>query len=500
VIHRTDVRPPSAERPGEIGGFDGAHTLIVSQTGFPAREAGANGRGAFAIATLILFVAAGVMARAGQVLEYAFPMAALITAVVLYRSHPAMYMTFVWWIWFLTPGIRRYFDYLGGWSQITPVSLTPYLVSGIALVSVFRHAPKLRRVSLVPFVLLLAAVGYGYLVGIMQWGFAASTYGALSLIVPIGFGLNCAMDRQRSPEYRKGVERAFLWGLLVVSVYGIIQYIAPTPWDAYWMSNAAMPSIGRPLPYQVRVFGTLNSPGPFAAVLAAGLLLVVAGRSRLRWPIAGVASVALLLTLVRGVWAAWLLGVAVYVTYLPWRTKWRVLAVLALLALTILLVISDQPFDAVRTRIVSFVDLASDRSFVQRTAILSRFSEVIAASPLGSGLGATGLPVMLHGSSLGIRVFDNGLLEILYSLGWAAGIVFLTGTAWLLVRALSPAEASDDRLAKAARGSAVCIAFTSLFGDAFSGVTGIILWTSLGLVVSATATARAEMSTPQLQV
>lgn len=471
--------------PVEVSPVSVADALVATPMSVDAAAPAEHHRSWVAVAALVLLVVAGVTARAAELVEYAFPMAALAVGALLYRSAPTAYMAFAWWIWFLTPGLRRYLDYLGGWHQVTPIVLTPYLVSGITLFSVVRHLPRLTRLALAPFGLLLAAVAYGYLIGILRWGFLASTYGALTKIVPIAFGLHIAMATRRSDQYRVGVERAFLWGMLIVSIYGVLQYLAPASWDAYWMTNVEMVSIGRPLPYEVRVFSTLNSPGPLATVLAAGLLLLLASRSPWRWPVVGVTLLTFLLTLVRGVWAAWLLGLAVYVAYLPWRTKWRLLTVLAIGMLAIPLIILDQPFDPVRTRMLSLVNLGSDFSFVQRMALIPRFVEIIAASPLGTGLGATGVSVMLHGSSSGIRDFDNGILETLYSLGWVAGGAFLIGTAWLLFRALRRREAVDDRFLKAARAIAVCVAFTAVFGDAFSGVSGILLWTSLGLLASA---------------
>jgi hypothetical protein len=471
-----------AGKTSEVSTADGlVATPISAHPGVPSE----HHRTGLAVTALVLLVVAGAMGGAAQLLEYAFPVAALAVGALLYRSAPTAYMAFAWWIWFVTPGLRRYLEYHGSWNQVTPIVLTPYLVSGITLISVVRHLPKLKRLALAPFALLLAAVGYGYLLGILRWGFLASTYGALTKIVPIAFGLHIAMAVRRTDQYWLGVERAFLWGMLVVSIYGIVQYIAPASWDAYWMANVEMVSIGRPLPYEVRVFSTLNSPGPLATVLAAGLLVLLASRNGWRWPVTALTLLTFLLTLVRGVWAAWLLGLAVYVAYLPWRTRWRLMTVLAILALAVPLFILGEPFDPVRTRMLTLVNLGSDVSFVQRMALIPRIAEVIVGSPLGTGIGATGVSAMLHGSASGIRDFDNGILETLYSLGWAAGGAFLIGTAWLLLRAFRVREAADNRLLKAARAIAVCVAFTAVFGDAFSGVAGMLLWTFLGLLASA---------------
>ena len=46
------------------------------------------------------------------------------------------------------------------------------------------------------------------------------------------------------------------------------------------MQHADMASIGLPVPFAVRVFGTLNAPGVFAIFVMTGLLLGSCRRSR----------------------------------------------------------------------------------------------------------------------------------------------------------------------------------------------------------------------------
>ena len=67
---------------------------------------------------------------------------------------------------------------------------------------------------------------------------------------------------------------------------------------------------GTPEPLGIRVFSTMNSPGPFANVLLAGLLILLtnenfSARPRLR--AVGYLSF-LLLSLVRSAWIGWFLG------------------------------------------------------------------------------------------------------------------------------------------------------------------------------------------------
>jgi O-antigen ligase len=68
------------------------------------------------------------------------------------------------------------------------------------------------------------------------------------------------------------------------------------------MQFAPIPSIGQPVPYGVRVFGTMNAPAAFATFTATGLFLI--GFSRRPWPalLAMPAALSLLLSLYRTAW------------------------------------------------------------------------------------------------------------------------------------------------------------------------------------------------------
>lgn len=427
-------------------------------------------------------VIGGVQAGAASLLQLLFPVAALAGGLLLFHRAPGAFMAYVWWIWLLTPGVRRYLDYRTGWSLVTPVALTPYLVTGVAVLGVLRWLPSLGRARFLPFAMLLAAAAYGHVVGMAKAGVMPGTYGAISWLIPIAFGVHVAMATDRYAAYQAGMRRAFCWGVMFVSVYGILQYVDPAPWDRFWMMNVPMNSIGRPLPFEVRVFSTLNSPGPFAAVLVTGMLIVFATAGKLRWPVTALAVAALSLTMVRAFWVASLIGIVVFALYLPWRQKASLIAGLVVCGMAASLLATGPVAELVRARLETLGDLSQDDSFAARMHILRVALEVIGNNPIGGGLGATGVSVALQNPVSGIRDFDNGLLETLYSLGWFAGGTFLFATGWLITRALRALESPEDRLLKAARAAAVCLVSTVILGDAFSGVAGILLWTCLGFV------------------
>jgi hypothetical protein len=441
---------------------------------------------AFAAASALLLVGG-----LGGVMRYAFPAGAVVTGALLCRTSAPAFLAFAWWIWFLTPGVRRIIDYQAGWAAMNLVSLTPLLVSGLVGFSLFRRLPRLRWRALQPFNLIAISLLYGYVVGIARIGFSAATYTLLLWMVPLLLGLYLAMHPERYDENRDALERTFSWGLLVLGGYGIAQFLAPLPWDRSWMLNSRMGVIGVPEPFQVRVFSLLNSPGVLAPVLAAGILLLFSGRHRLRIPAMSLATVALLLSLVRSTWLGAVMGMAVLLAYTPLR-GWRRPAI-GLTALGVALSIamasapteSVQPIvEAVRNRVESLTDLSQDDSYNGRARLLEMHLASIATSPLGRGLGSTGEGARLEATGEGRVVFDNGVLELFHNLGWYGGTAFTLGLIWLLAALVRRSGAPGDPFPIGARAAIATLLFQTLAGNAFVGATGAALWCCLGLVIA----------------
>jgi hypothetical protein len=155
--------------------------------------------------------------RSGHIVELAFPALALLVGVILYFQHPTLYLGFTWWLWFLTPEVRRLVDYQMGWNPISPVMIAPFLVTGVAALTVLRCLPQLlERPAFFPFSLVLMGLNYGYTIGLVRAGPVAATYGLLTWIVPVVFGFHVAARWRQYPLYRDALQRVFLWGALVM--------------------------------------------------------------------------------------------------------------------------------------------------------------------------------------------------------------------------------------------------------------------------------------------
>src|SRR5918912_703929 len=68
-----------------------------------------------AILGFVALVGGGLAAHVGSLMQTLYPSAALVVGLLLYWRYPALYLGFTWWLWFLTPEVRRVVDYQSAW-------------------------------------------------------------------------------------------------------------------------------------------------------------------------------------------------------------------------------------------------------------------------------------------------------------------------------------------------------------------------------------------------
>ena len=489
----------STTTPPRVGRVHTVHATVVPTWWRTPRFTGAPGHAlAAALMTGATSAVAVVLASAGAApaATYVYPLLAVALAAVLLRGHPERYAAFAWWTWVVAPWVRRVVDLYGGWNPLSPLTLTPLIVSGLAVFPLLRRAPRLRRRALAPFTLAGAAVLSGFAVGFTRVGPAGAFYGLLSWGAPLAFGAWLTMEWRRYPALRDVILRTLALATFAVAAYGIYQFLSPPAWDRSWMLNSAMESIGRPEPFQVRVFSTLNSPGTLAGVLCTTLLLLLtAGVPRSVISVAAGCG-ALLLTLGRAAWIGTLVGLLVLASQTSRVVLTRQLRVAAqLLAAATLSVAAASAFlpadvraratDVVARRVNSTTALDQDASFFDRQRILERSLERVEAQPLGHGIGASGGGVgRLSGPDV-IEAFDNGLLEVVYALGWPGAAAFYGAILWIAFARFRGGTAADDTTPAAARAVLAAAGVQLLAGNQFTGAVGAAFWSTAGLLSAA---------------
>ena len=423
----------------------------------------------------------------GGLLRIAIPLGAVFVALALYFCRPVIYLYFTLWTWFLTPLVRRLVDWRVGFEDHNLVLLTPLLVSAVAGLTLLSKRSS-GRVRLTPFFLSTAGILYGFAVSLIRLRMhqsAASSpgeiiYGLFEWLSPLLLGLHLYLHWPMFQENKRAVQLSFLWALLILGAYGIYQYVSPPAWDTIWlehmMADLGDQSFGRPAPFQIRVWSTLNSPGVFANIIMVGLLLLFSVKSRVK-PLAMAAGYsAFLLTLVRTSWLGWLVGVAVLARTSKGRQIPRLLMTLILIPLLIgPLLLIPQASSVITDRLQTLNSAKQDDSLQDRTEEYRVLLTSLAVDPFGEGLSNA---EMFHG-----YVMDSGIIRLLYYCGWIGSALFVAGIS-LCIASMASSRRGADPMAPVCQAVVVALMFELLSGNIFTGPSGAILWICIGLSMS----------------
>jgi O-Antigen ligase len=432
-------------------------------------------------------IAVGVCSTVA-VLTVVAPRAALsllivVIVVALWLLRPSLGLVALWITWLAVAGVRRALDTTLPVEGYDPLSIAPFAATAaVAGLELFRHRLSVRPERVMVFALLGLAVGIpAGAHNPSALAFALFAYGAGVLSFAIGYA-----------EGRRGggtdtATRTLTPLLAPLAVYGIAQYLLPlTSWDANWVRESGLTSILVPGDVNhVRVFSTLNSPATFGAILAIGLVSLLA-RDRLKPGavlVMALALVALALTYVRMAIPALVLGLLVYAAASRWRAAPR-LAVFAAIAIaaTLALGATTQAGALVLKRVSTLGSLSADTSANERQTTFWQMLPQAALTPLGHGVGTAGEPSKLADKESFGAAVDNGYLGLLYQLGplgFGLVAIALASAVGPLVRARPPTPALRRR--KELDLAIVATLFVlAAATDVFYGVLGALLWFYLG--------------------
>ncbi|MBW8771292.1 MAG: O-antigen ligase family protein [Gemmatimonadetes bacterium] len=441
-----------------------------------------------AVAAFSCYVTMALAGGGGRSLTITFPLGCLLVAVFCYARSPATYVGFVFWTWILTPFLRRVFDLHFGFHPASPLLVGPVLATAVSGLTLLRYATSLRRTTFVPFALAMTALLYAYIVGLFQQSVVAATYDLLNWGAPLLFGLHLALEWRRFPRMRSVMTKVALWGLLATGLYALVQFVDPPAWDRAWVVGAEMYSVGVPVPFLIRVFSTLNAPGPYGVFLIFAVLIGLPAPQRWKFLALALGLTALLLTKTRSAWAAFLLGALVLQLRQPLRNlprQWIALAVVLLLAAPA--ITHPRVMRAVAGRAASLASIEDDRSYRERLQITNYVVGRLQHDPVGSGLGLLGGAGKLQVSAdrkMTVGALDSGVLEIFSVMGWMGGTLYtfaLFGVVFLILRERS---ARRDAVANGAAAAVIAILAAAFFGNVFNGVSGLVFWSAVGFAIA----------------
>jgi O-antigen ligase len=407
----------------------------------------------------------------------------LVFAVIALYQHDRRWgIAALFALWFVAPGLRRLIGLVTGYVDSDPLSLAPFLATGaLAALELLRfHVPsRIRQI------LLLAAAGFalglpmGLLTGPRSAVYAFVAYLAGVAGAALGLG-------ERVSASDSTLRRVLLFFLPPIAAYAILQRVLALPsWDQAWIDATNFGSIGSG--DEIRVFGSLNSPGTLAALLGLSLLSYLTFHRARPVTIASAAlvAVALAMTSVRSSWVALIVAGVAHVIASRGRSARLVLGSAAVIvAATVALSPVNSTAQATLDRFKSITDVNRDSSSNARRATFSETLPTAAQAPLGHGLGSAGEPSKLGGQAF-LRAPDNGYLGLMYQVG-PVGFLLVLGAlalvvsaAWNGARARAPGQ--DMRLMLFAM--LVFLLVQLAFGDAFYASSGVILWFIAGQVL-----------------
>lgn len=438
----------------------------------PVQQSSSHATAWIVIFVLVVFTLALVLIGAGRILNFAFPAGAFVVGCVLYYRAPLLYVGFSWWIWFLTPLVRRLADYRSGFTDPSPILLAPSLVTLLTLVTVWKHLPRLYYRGAIPFVLTGVGIVYAFFIGLINREFVPAILSFLGWFLPITFGFHLFAQYQHYPEYRRNLERVFVCGVLVMGVYGVYQYLTAPEWDQFWLISTKLTTMGDPEPQGMRVWSTLNSVEPFGAIMAGGLLVLFNSKTPLKLPAAIAGHLSLLLSTMRSAWIGWFVGLLSLASLLQGRAQVRMHMTLIIMALLVVPLTTIEPFAAIiTTRLETFSDLENDGSSNARRGMYEEGLNAALTNILGDG---TGSPPM-----------DSSLFSLLADLGWLGGVPYLIGLLLLFFKVFQVKVSRVDPFMRVIHAVIFTVLSRFLVNTVLVGVSGMLLWGFLGLGLAA---------------
>lgn len=403
------------------------------------------------ISGMILLIFLGLIFGIGSLNGLLFPLSFLIVGYVLYRKFPHMYVSFALWSWFIGAVIYRLIEYRGTNTTLGDPITVPRLVTAISLLTLIRHLPTSIKNGGIPFLMCSGSICYGLALAFVHHpqnftnpvALVNSILLFLGWIGPIAFGFHLFVNWRDYPIYRQTILKTYLWCVIILGTYGLWQYFATPAWDTLdldtpgreWMGGQDMES-------GLRVWSTMSQSYGFTFNFFPGLLLLfVQKEGPLRYIGFGIGSFTFLLSRVRTSWLAF------SITFLCFFASNRSNQQLKIIISAIVFIVFIAPFfiyfndslantfNVITSRFDSFSN-PEDGSLLTRQRMYAYSFTTAVSEIIGKGI--------IFEANPGFTVGENGIMEILTSLGWFGTIFFGSGLISMLALLFrSPASRSD---------------------------------------------------------
>ena len=386
-------------------------------------------------------------------------------------------------LYVFAPFLRRLVDLGIGFDPSGVMLVGPVLailIPTVELRHLLTHREK-EDEALLPMLLVGTCITYGMLLSAFSGDLSTLGTTALKVYTPMLYGAWVMRSARRDPTVLDAATNVFLVLTPVIGVYGIWQYVSPADWDRYWMLSVSgtISVLGRPEPYQVRVFSMMNSPASFGTYAACGMLLF--GFCRRGWqslPLALLVAPGLLFTYYRTAWISLVLGVLYCALFSRTRERAGLIAVVIVVA-TFLAAGSAEFGDAIVQRLATFTgSVADDGSGQARLGQLFEIYRLVDGMAVGLGYARLTQPFN------GVEAVDGEIVSAIIAMGVLVGSAYLLGLVWAGVQALDRIRTSaDPRLIVTGAVIIGLLAAIPLTGVT-SAEIGLLFWTFIGLATA----------------
>jgi hypothetical protein len=461
--------------------------MIVANREFSEKP---NTPGALLITAIVLFALctiAGAFSPAAKALIVLYPLGAFIVAILAYQRSKPTYVSLVCWLWFLSPSIRRIVDYKAGGSS-APMLLASFLACCVPCLFMLANWSSLISKRTAPILYVLGGIFYGSFVSLLHYAYFSLAQALVAWLPPLFFALFLYYDRKEYKALYKSFETSFLIATLVTGLYGIYQFLFLAPWDALWMINSDLQSIGQPEAWQVRVFGTMNAPQVFAAFMVVGLLIAFRSENKIRFLAIPVGLAALILTMSRSGWIALIAGTIYLCFYLT--TKQRVQLLGAIVACGVLVgaaMQNSELSDMMGKRFQSFSDTKNDDSMSARIADYGTLVHLMSEEPFGAGIGSDAASNPGDSSAPtangGIAARDSTIMTVLLSMGWLGSLTFFVGILLISADIFLAGKQADPALVSA-RAILFALIAEAPLNNICAGPVAFLVWCAIGFCLA----------------
>jgi len=414
-----------------------------------------------------------------------FVLACGLVGWLAWRRGPAAHLQAALVLFAFAPWTRRMVDLSIGYDQLGLMLIGPLLAILVPAV----HLPRLIERSTVPsswiwpLGVVAASVVYAGMLSMAQGDWTNAASGMLKWLAPLLYAAVLLVSTEREAMLEAAVS-AFAVILPILGVYAVYQYVALPNWDIFWMQYAPIPSIGQPLPYEVRVFATMNSPASFATFTAIGLFLVAFSRRPWLALLALPAALGLLLSLYRTAWLSLAISILFCLMFPP--TRRRAGLIVVGIAVAVVLAVLLTPFgDVVVDRLSTLGEGSQDASAQERLEEFVTLWNLPDSSLFGSGFTITDV------GAAGAMPVDGMIIACWLSMGIIVGGFCLTALFWAIGNAVAVAWSDSSPEAVLIGALALGALLQLPLASISSGENGFFFWTFAVLLIPGSMARRA---------